>query len=53
MCKKKAYENCGKNILDKRELVRLLESGVKRADIARVYGVTRGAVTRAAQRLAA
>jgi hypothetical protein len=50
---KKPYENCGKLILDMREVLKLLEQGATRAAIARVYGVDRSAITKAMRRMAA
>ena len=49
----KRYGNCGKIILDKVELIRLLELGAKRSEIARLYGVDRSAITKAVRRMAA
>lgn len=50
---RKRYGNCGKIIINKDELVRLLELGAKRSEIARLYGVDRSAITKAVQRMAA
>lgn len=50
---KKRYGNCGKLILNKDELLRLLDMGAKRSEIARLYGVDRSAVTKAMRRMAA
>jgi hypothetical protein len=50
---RKRYGNCGKIILNKGELLRLLERGTKRSDIARLYGVDRSAITKAMRRMAA
>jgi len=48
---KKPYANCGKIILDQREILRLLDQGMKRTEIARRYGVDRSAVTKALARM--
>jgi len=50
---KKPYANTGKVIIDQRELLRMLEEGLKKADIARHYGVTRSAITKSLRRMAA
>jgi len=50
---RKRYANTGKVIIDQRELLRMLEEGLKKADIARHYGVTSSAVTKSIKRMAA
>lgn len=50
---KQPYANCGKLILDQRELLRLLDEGLKRAEIARRFGVDRSAITKSLRRMEA
>jgi len=49
---KRRYANTGKVILDQREVLRLLDQGMRRAEIARRFGVDRSAITKSLKRLA-
>lgn len=53
MSDKRKYENTGKLLINKRQMIVMLEDGKSRCAVARHFGVTVTAVTKSLQRMGA